>query len=111
MFLVKYLRATLEYMNAQMSTALHNWVVLSLLGLTELTGIALLVRFLWTGLDIPEGPLTLLEYELMGLLASIGVVGGFHTMKAMKGMESDSRLPGLTDPPVSPPPPEPKPEG
>jgi len=103
--LTRYLRATLEYMNVTMSTALHNWSILMLLFLVELTGIALLTKYLWTGQDIPQGPLTLFEYELMGLLASIGVVGGLHTVKALKGVESGSKP--LE---VVPPPPEPKPD-
>lgn len=102
-WLTQYLRAGMEYMNVQMGAALHNWCILMLLFLTEFTAVALLARFLATGLDIPEGVLTLFQYELMGLLAGIGVVGGFHTVKAVKGVESGSR-------PAAPIAPEPKPD-
>lgn len=79
----------LKSLNAGMKNALHNWVVLSLLVLALSTSIAVIVRYLVTGQDVAPGVLSLVLYELGAILSAVGVVGGMHTFKAVRGVEGE----------------------
>jgi len=79
----------LNRLNVGMKNALHNWVVLSLLMLAFWTSVSVIVRYQETGADIPPGVLQLILYELGAVLSAVGVVGGMHTYKAVKGVEGE----------------------
>lgn len=83
----------LKSLNVGMKDVLHNWVVLSLLVLSVATAAGVVQRYFHTGDDVPPGVLQLVLYELGAVLSAIGVVGGLHTYKAIKGVEGDQPTP------------------